>query len=268
MKNKIHMLKSVTDTICNSFIITTEDNKLIVIDGGHYSEKEYFLSYLKEVAGTDKPHIDAWFLSHPHDDHVEVFLDIVEHHSNEVTFDKVYLNFPSRDFFADTDTYADQIMKDFYRLLPRFAANYRVVSGGDVFDIGSAHIRVLYSHDFIYKNCNDTSIVFRMELGGKSILFTGDCGLEAGKKVLRVWKDTGLLHCDICQMAHHGQDGCDRDFYEAVAPKTCLWCTPSWLWTNVDGTGPFKTLIVRDWMEKLDVQNNYVMKDGTQVIEL
>ena len=31
MKNTIHMLKSVTDTICNSFIITTEDDKLIVM---------------------------------------------------------------------------------------------------------------------------------------------------------------------------------------------------------------------------------------------
>lgn len=65
MKNTIHMLKSVTDTICNSFIITTEDDKLIVIDGGHYSETGYFLPYLKEVAGTDKPHcvfIGAAFL--------------------------------------------------------------------------------------------------------------------------------------------------------------------------------------------------------------
>lgn len=267
MKNTIHMLKSVTDTICNSFMIRTQDNRLIVIDGGFYSEKEYFLSYLKKAAGTEHPHIDAWFLSHPHDDHIEVFLDIMENHSQEIDVDRIYLNFPSRDFFVGTDAAADRIVKEFYRLLPGFADKYRVVSGGDSFDIGAAHIKVLYSHDFEFKGCNDTSIVFRMELGGKSILFTGDCGEEAGKKILRVWKDSGLLHCDICQMAHHGQDGCDRDFYEAVMPQTCLWCTPSWLWTNVDGTGSFKTLIVRGWMEELGVKEHYVMKDGTQVIE-
>ena len=34
-RNAIHMLKSVTDTICDSFIITTEDGKVIVVDGGH-----------------------------------------------------------------------------------------------------------------------------------------------------------------------------------------------------------------------------------------
>ena len=34
MKNELHMLHSVTDTICNSFLITTEDGRLIAVDGG------------------------------------------------------------------------------------------------------------------------------------------------------------------------------------------------------------------------------------------
>ena len=272
MKNTIHMLHSVKDTICNSFIITTEDGKLIVIDGGHYFETAYFLSYLKQTAGTDKPHIDAWFLSHPHDDHVEVFYDVIENHADEVTVDRVYLNFPSREFFVGNDHYAVKIVEDFNRLLPRFAAQMRILSGGDSFDIGAAHIKVLYSHDFELPGCNNSSLVFRMELGSKSILFTGDCGVEAGKKVVRLWKDSGLLSCDICQMAHHGQDGCDRDFYEAVSPSVCLWCTPTWLWNNDAGKGyntaGWKTVIVRGWMEELGVKEHYIMKDGTQVIEL
>jgi len=35
MKNAITMLTSVIDTICNSFIITTEDGGVIAIDGGY-----------------------------------------------------------------------------------------------------------------------------------------------------------------------------------------------------------------------------------------
>jgi len=266
MNNEIHMLKSVTDTICNSFIITTEDNKIIVIDGGFSTETEHFLSYLKKIAGTESPHIDAWFLSHPHGDHVEVFYDIIENHFGEISLDKVYINFPSSRFFKGVDEDAVKMVEDFYRLLPRFAANYRIISGGETFSIGAADIHVLYSPDFELKSCNDASVVFRMDLGGKSILFTGDCGIYAGKKILRVWKDSGLLNCDICQMAHHGQNGCDKDFYEAVAPEVCLWCTPSWLWTNNNGTGPYKTLIVRGWMEEIGVKNNFIMKDGTQII--
>ena len=107
-----------------------------------------------------------------------------------------------------------------------------------------------------------------MELGGKSVMFTGDAGIEAGNKVLRLYGDSGLLKCDFCQMAHHGQNGCDRPFYEAVAPEVCLWPTPSWVWSNVNGTGSLQTLVVRRWMEELGVKQNYVSKDGTQVIEL
>lgn len=274
MKNTIHMLKSVTDTICNSFIITTEDGKCIVIDGGFPSEAEYFLSYLKETAGTEKPHIDAWFLTHPHDDHVSVFYELIEHHADQFTLDTVYHHFPSQSFVAATDKSAEQTMADFYRLLPLFAGKMRILSGGDTLSIGAAHFRILYSHDFeITANvCNNTSLVFRMDLGGKSVMFTGDCGVEAGHKVLRLWKDSGLLRCDYCQMAHHGQNGCDRTFYEAVAPSACLWCTPTWLWNNDAGKGynthTWQTVVVRGWMEELGVKEHYVMKDGTQVITL
>ena len=34
MKNTIHMLKSVTNTQMMSFVITTEDGKVMLIDGG------------------------------------------------------------------------------------------------------------------------------------------------------------------------------------------------------------------------------------------
>ena len=46
----------------------------------------------------------------------------------------------------------------------------------------------------------------------------------------------------------------------------CLWPTPSWLWTNLDGNGPFRTLETRQWIEELGVKENYVMYEGTQVV--
>ena len=268
MENRITMLKSVEDTICNSFIITTEDGRVILIDGGHAAQTDYLLETLRRITGQDRPHIDAWFLSHPHDDHVDAFWDVMEHRLDEIELDTVYLNFPSKLFFVGNDESAEQTMEDFYRVLPLFADKMRILCGGDELDIGAAHFRVLYSQDFEFKGCNNASLVFRMDLGGKSALFTGDCGVEAGRKIVRLWKDSGLLRCDICQMAHHGQNGCGRDFYEAVSPSVCLWPTPSWLWTNLDGEGPFKTLETRKWMEELGVRENLVMKDGEHTLVL
>ena len=264
MKNTIHMLASVEDTICNSFLIATQDGKVIAVDGGHRAEAGYFLSYLKENFGC---RIDAWFLSHPHNDHVETFYEIIEKHP-EVSVGHVYVNYPSAEFFRDESRESFEMVNEFHRLLPIFADRVTFPSGGDEFSVGAAKIKVLYSYDFEFRGVNNASLVFRMDLGGRSVLFTGDCGPEAGNKILRVWKDTGLLKCDICQMAHHGQNGCERGFYEAVSPDVCLWCTPSWLWTNDDGKGPYKTLEVRRWMEDLGVKENRVMKDGTLALEL
>lgn len=266
--NRIYMLNSVTDTICNSFIITTDDGKLIVIDGGYESETDNFLANLRQITGNCKPQIDAWFLTHPHSDHVNCFFDCMEHHADELEVKCIYYNFPSRGFFEGNDDSAAQTIDDFNRVLPLVANKARILCGGDTLQIGAAKFFILYSQDFEIKNCNNSSLVFRMELGGKSVMFTGDSEMQAGEKILRLWKDSGLLDCNICQMSHHGQNGLQREFYEAVNPQICLWPTPSWLWTNCDGTGPFKTLCTRSWMEALGVHEHYIMKDGKQVIAL
>ncbi|MBE6631654.1 MAG: MBL fold metallo-hydrolase [Ruminococcaceae bacterium] len=273
MKNTLHMLHSVTDTICNSFIITTEDEKIIVIDGGFQKETDHFLEYLKNVSGSDTPRVDAWFLTHPHDDHASVFFEMMKNRKDALDLGKVYLNFPSAQF-VESDAAALRTMEEFYECLPLFADKLCICSGGDVFSVGSAKFFVLYSPDFEINTdvCNNSSLVFRMELGGKSFMFTGDCGLRAGKKVLRLWKESGLMKCDFCQMAHHGQNGCDRDFYEAVSPSVCLWPTPTWLWNNDAGKGynthTWQTIEVREWMDELNIETHYVAKDGDCAIEI
>jgi hypothetical protein len=128
-------------------------------------------------------------------------------------------------------------------------------------------------------------MVIRFSDAKKSVMFLGDLGVEGGKKLLAgPFKDR--LHADYLQMAHHGQNGCNEDLYRAVKPDYCLWPTPRWLWDNDreelgreingnlsgnraamppgrgKGTGPWQTLVVRGWMEKLGVRKNYVAADG------
>lgn len=272
MRNAIHMLKSVTNGQTNSFLITTASGKVIAIDGGHREDADYFLSYLREITNSHIPHLDAWFLTHPHNDHIDAFMEIMEKHPDALSLDRVYFNFPSAYFMTlEPDYSAADTINEFYACLPHFADKVCFCSGYDKIDIGEAHFDVLYSPDFeITENvCNNASLVFRMTLGGKTTMFTGDCGVEAGQKILRLWKDTGILKSDICQMAHHGQNGCDREFYEAVAPEVCLWCTPQWLWDNDNGQGYnthiWKTVIVRGWMDEIGAVTNLAIKDGTQV---
>ena len=264
-QNAIHMLQSVEDTICDSFIITTEDGKVIVVDGGHTAETDYFIEYLRAVTGQCVPHIDAWFLSHPHDDHVQVFLETAENRAGEVTFDKVLLNFlPYELYESRSQQEGMEMVSEFNRISKAFPEKVQILNAGDVFNIGAAKITVLYAPDESFIDVNEHSVIFRMDLGGTSVMFTGDAQVNAGNKTLAEWESTGLIDCDVCKMAHHGQNGVDRNFYEAVSPEICLWPTPTWVWDNTNGN--LKTLEVRAWMEELGVKKNYKAFEGSAVI--
>ena len=277
MNNAIHLLHSQTPIQMESFIITTESGRIIAIDGGNREDARYFVDYLRKVTGDERPHIDAWFLTHSHKDHVGAFLEIVKNMSDEVEIGGVYYNFPSVKFFKrglPPDYSALGTAEKFYAALPLFADKACIVSGGDTYEIGDAKFEILYTTDSEILNnvANNSSTVFKMTLGGRTALFLGDCGVEAGNKILTKYAGTDMLDCDICQMAHHGQQGVSREFYEAVRPEICLWCTPRWLWENDAGKGfnthVFKTVEVREWMEKLGVKKNYIDMDGTQICPL
>ena len=266
-KNAIHMLQSVENTIGDSFIITTEDGKVIVIDGGFSFETDYFIQYLKAVTGQRKPHIDAWFLSHPHTDHVEVFYEVAENRADRVSFDKVLLHYAPYELYASrSQEEGMQMVGEFDRISKAFPEKVQILHTGDRFNIGAAGITVLYTADTSLVDVNEHSVIFRMDLGGRSAMFTGDAQVGAGNKTVAEWESSGLMKCDICKMAHHGQDGVGRNFYEAVSPEICLWPTPTWVWDNTNGN--LQTPEVRGWMEELGVEENYIAWQGSQTIYL
>ena len=274
MKNTLYMLNSVTGIQMNSFIITTSDQKVIVMDGGFDQDAENMIQYLKDITGQDIPHVDAWFLSHPHQDHISCFLEIMEKYPNAIQVAQVIYNFPSIPFVAREERGCDPCMPRFFADLPLFADKAVIVSLGDSFDIGEAHIDCLYSPnpELIHNISNNASVVLMLTLAGQKILFLGDAGEEEGDRMMVFYAGTDALKADYVQMAHHGQNGVKFDFYQAVSPKGCLWCTPKWLWDNDAGDGynthVFKTIVVQGWMADLGVSEHYIMMNGTQVLDL
>lgn len=274
MKNALYQLNSVTNIQMNSYIITTADGHVIVVDGGHRPDGENLLAYLREVTGQALPHVDAWFFTHAHDDHVSCFCEILDKHWDKLTVGKIYYNFPSMQYCMREGANYDRTAEAIAERLPRIADKVVTVYGGDVYEIGEARIDMLYSPNCEVKGnwINNSSIVFMLTLGGKKILFLGDAGVEEGDHILALYKGTDALRADYVQMAHHGQNGVEKRFYEAVMPRACLWGTPDWLWNNDAGLGYnthcFKTIEVREWMADLGITEHYVMMNGTQIIDL
>lgn len=272
MKNCLHMLGNQTHIQMMSFVVETAEGKLIVIDGGMPGDAQHLLDTLRRLSGSETPHVDAWFLTHNHLDHTGALVTLLKEQADAFTVGAYYYNFPSDQFLTKYEPGTVKEFAAFREVQDRLAGKIETITQGDVYEFGGAKFDVLYTPDpaFTENVVNNSSSVLRMTLGGKTVLFLGDLGIEAGEKLLRLHGKG--IQSDYVQMAHHGQNGVTRAVYEAAAPSACLWCAPEWLWNNDAGKGynthSWQTVIVRGWMEEMGVKEHYVIKDGDHAIEL
>ncbi len=276
---KIHFLAQKSDsqprTQMMSFLIVTPKGHVIAIDGGNRQDTEYFHGYLEALLG-EKPHIDLWFLTHPHDDHTDVLYEMLRRFPDDFTVGKVVSHFPSYGFLEAYESSCAHTIAEFDELKPLLLQKGTELchaSVSEIYELDGVRFEILRTCDeSITANAdNNASMVFRMDACGQSVLFVGDLGVEGGMDTLQTVSPE-KLRVDFIQMAHHGQNGVDKPFYEACAPKACFWATPIWLWNNDAGHGynthSWKTVIVREWMEELGVKHHFVNKDGTCVVTL
>lgn len=257
---KLYMLSSGQEAQMLSSIIVTEEGKVIVIDGGWTYDAERLSSVIKCHGGT----VDAWLITHADPDHVGALYRIMQGAYN-IKIKSIYCSLASSSFYqrysSDTSDFIELFRKDLYNFpVYETTKNMRI-------RVGSTLIYVLnYRYEFGQNSINNSSIVYKIFVGDTSVLYLGDLGYEGGEKLL-VETPSYLLSSDIVQMSHHGQAGVGQDVYNAISPKIALWPTPQWLWTNQNGTGQFKTLETRFWMQEIKCKN-YTTADGDICLDL
>ena len=99
----------------------------------------------------------------------------------------IHYNIPSPQFFLrGGDKNAAATAQTFYSDMPLYADKIAIVTEGDTYEIGDAKFEILYTPDpaFLRDVGNNTTTVYKMTLGGKVALILGDCGIEAGNKML------------------------------------------------------------------------------------
>lgn len=266
------MLNSLRDTICMSFIYSEDDN-ILVFDGGFPFEYENLYTHLKKL-GT---HVHTWFFSHPHIDHIGAFCELMEKYGDDITVDNLCYNFVSNELMEkyDTKDAKDSIplIKRINDIVAKYKINVITAKKDDVYTIGRSTVTVLREPNpyITHALINNSSIVLRLDTAGKSILFLGDLSVDGGEDLLAVANHDDLK-CDYVQMAHHGQGGISKEAYKILDPKYCLWCTPTWLWDNIGENGydtnVFGTIIVRGWMSEMKIKKHYLFHDGTVEIDI
>ena len=104
---------------------------------------------------------------------------------------------------------------------------HRLLNRGDVIEGPGYGISVLHPYPEFYSSggreydaTNNDSLVFRIESGGRSFLFTGDVEKEAEEDILHLGK---WLKSDVLKTPHHGgKTSADEAFFRAVSPDVAV----------------------------------------------
>lgn len=256
-------LSSQTNNRMMGYIVRTNDNKTIVIDGGMDTDANNLIKYIKNYENK----VDYWFITHPHMDHSGAFINIIE--NTDIQIGHIYYTINTLDWYKTYDQSRTEEIENFFKVINNEKINNikEEVNIGDNIAINEnikIEILGIKNPEITINPINNSSMVFKLYVNDKSILFLGDTGKESSLKLIEKYGEN--LKSDIVQMAHHGQDGAVEELYKLVKPSICLWSTPEWLWNNDAGqgynTGTWKTLETRKWIDELGVQTNYVAKDG------
>lgn len=250
-------IPSHSNTIGNSYVFQTAKGKVIVMDGGFPEEANTLRGFIGALGNE----VEAWFISHPHNDHMGALTEILKN-PQEMKIKHIYHSRISKTVQAAEPDYSPSC-QDFYDLLDKTTIPVTDIrTPGDVFSYDDMKLKVLSVANEITTNAyNNSSMIMRVWDKKKTIVFLGDAGIECGNLALNgPFRDD--LNCEYLQMAHHGQNGCDKHFYQSIKFRVCLWPTPSWVWNNDQGkgfnTGILKTVETRTWMKEIGIKEHHV----------
>lgn len=265
---QLTQLKNNSSRQMMGYFIKTDNNKIIVIDGGLKEDAPSLINKINENGGE----VEAWFLTHPHMDHIGAFQEIVE--TSNVKINNVYTTLNELSWYEEYEKNRISEIKEFFSIIEneKIKDKKHDVSLNEKIKIDNIECEILgiKNPEITINPINNSSMVIKMKTHSKNIIFLADTGVESGQKLLKNQKEK--LKADIVQMAHHGQSGAEKEVYEQIKPEICLWPTPEWLWNNDPGTGYntgiWKTIETRKWMEDLGVTENYAEKDGDITINI
>ena len=212
------------------YVIRLADGSFIVVDGGFdrtgYPERIYNV-LKKQAPNPDKIVIAAWIITHAHDDHVDVFESFFKSYGDKLTVERFICNFPAIEQLKDNWANEREGNENYVKMMREFLytsfPNVPIVKAhpGQEFNLRNAKINILYTVDVYDKKLDDfnnTSVVFKLEAEGKSMLFLGDYD-DKGDIMSKLYT-AETLKSDLMQVAHHGlpENSSNKVLAEKIAP--------------------------------------------------
>lgn len=211
------------------YVIRLWDGRFVLIDGSmaEAGEAEHLLELLeRQNVLPGVPRVAAWFITHAHDDHYQLFTDVMTRFPHRLKVERLLRNFPlpgkSGRFSSTCPAFlaAEESVPGMAQIMPHTGQRYEF--GGVRFDI-------LYTSDDLCPefngNLNETSLVMRMETAGRRVLWLADASALACGILCRRY-DRETLGCDLLQVGHHGYWGSSPMLDRLADPEALLWPVP------------------------------------------
>ena len=197
----------------DAILLRSPSQESILIDGG---QGDQVLSELGEVLPYWNRDIDLLVLTHPHLDHMEGLISVLE----DYRVHEALLSLPE----YDTKAYAR-----FLEVLENSGTPFHLAEVGQVYEFGPLSLEVLFPFEAIsgeeLSNINNASVILRADCGESSALFSGDAEDDIEALLVENFGDAvgGKLDVDLYKAGHHGSSTSSSSFFlDAITPENIL----------------------------------------------
>ena len=211
------------------YLIFTEENSLIVIDGGTCPEDTQNLLRIMEDASHGIPRVKLWILTHPHFDHYAALLELAKSPADRARVEIDTLCYCNPNSFTwikrGTQYDAKKDLEAVDSIANMLSCRVLRPKSGDRLDIDGTTVEFLYTYENAetLADPNELSLVFTVTGKHKKAMFTGDAYSAGLEVVYKTYKDRpDILRSDIVQIAHHGLNGGHTLFYKLVDADVAL----------------------------------------------
>ena len=249
----------------NSFVIQLKNGHFIISDGGKQQDMVYLLEYLEKLTPKgQKPVVDAWFVSHAHEDHIGCFFAVSKNLDfiKRISVEGFYFSQPNETVCklnGDTANVKSFLMasKVFRTTKMETTPMYRTHTG-ERYYFNDISVEIVFSQEIFQventyaKVFNDTSTWMMLHIDGQKVLMPGDADALSQASVANIYSKE-YLTVDILQAFHHGYN-----VYNLVSDRFGF--------TTV--IYPFFTDEFENWRTEIKEGNKLVKENATEYFSL